>query len=90
MQHDNLLEQNLIRLIEPFSKVEIAHVTELIKLPAVRVEAKCAELLAGRPPRPLRRLSEMILDNKLQGTLDQGAGVVVIYGGAQSDVRSFN
>lgn len=71
--YDKMLEQNLTRIIEPYSKVEVAHIADTIKLPIPNVEFK---------------LSQMILDRKLAGVLDQGAGLLVIFDSVEED-RAF-
>lgn len=62
--YENLLEQNLLRIIEPYSCVDIPFIAKKIDLEISKVEKK---------------LSQMILDEKLKGTIDQNTNTVQIF-----------
>merc|ERR1711992_7646 len=62
--YNSMLEQNLCRIIEPYSKVQVDYVASKIGLPKTEVEKK---------------LSQMILDKKFLGILDRETGVLVIF-----------
>jgi len=61
---DTMFEQNLKKIIEPFSCVEIQHVASLMEMDIMVVEKK---------------LSQMILDKKIHGILDQGADTLIMH-----------
>jgi 26S proteasome regulatory subunit N6 len=67
---EQLLESNLIRIMEPYSCVELNHIAALMDLPLPVVE---------------RKLSQMILDGKFQGILDQGKGQLIIFEEGEKD-----
>jgi 26S proteasome regulatory subunit N6 len=62
--YNNLLEDNLKKIILPYSEVQIDFVAKQIDLPVQRI---------------LRKLSEMILDEKINGTLDQGRNCLILF-----------
>jgi len=68
--YDTMLQNNLCRIVEPYSSIEIDHVAKLIKLDREVVENK---------------LSQMILDKNLLGILDQGAGCLEIFEESNDD-----
>ena len=57
--------------MEPFSRVEVKHIGDIMHLPVAVVEKK---------------LSQMILDGKFQGIIDQGKGQLVVYEESEKDM----
>lgn len=68
--YDAMLEHNLIKVIEPFSRVEIDHIAKLVGLDTQQVE---------------RKLSQMILDKVIMGVLDQGERCLIVYEETERD-----
>jgi len=68
--YDTLLEQHLLRIVEPYSVVEISYVAQLVGQQQQVVESK---------------LSQMILDKVLNGVLDQGRGCLILYTESEKD-----
>lgn len=62
--YDILLEENLFKIIEPYSRVQIDHIAKTINLTVEQVQKK---------------LSELILDKKIEGTLDQGNSCLILF-----------
>lgn len=64
------MQENICRLIEPYSTVDTAHIASLMSLPQPKIEEK---------------LSQMILDKKFRGILDAGAGCLIVYEDQKAD-----
>ncbi|KAI9068761.1 PCI-domain-containing protein [Trametes sanguinea] len=68
--YDTLLEQNLLRIVEPYSVVEIEYIAQQVGQDRQAVELK---------------LSQMILDKVFHGVLDQGRGCLLIFEQPEAD-----
>lgn len=69
--YNSLLEDNLCKIILPYSEVQIDFIAQQIGLELLVVQAK---------------LSEMILDKKIDGTLDQGRGCLIVFEEIEANV----
>jgi 26S proteasome regulatory subunit N6 len=61
---DSLEEQHLLRIVKPYSAVELSRIAELIQLDVEQVESK---------------LVQMILDQKLKASINQADGILNIF-----------
>jgi len=68
--YDTLLEQNLLRIVEPYSTIEIEYVAQQVGQGRQQVEIK---------------LSQMILDKVFHGVLDQGRGCLLVFDSPEAD-----
>jgi 26S proteasome regulatory subunit N6 len=71
---EQLLESNLLRIVEPYSCVQIDFVAAQIELLVAVTE---------------RKLSQMILDGILKGILDQGQGQLIVYDDDDNDAKLY-
>ena len=62
--YDRLLEKNLFKIIESYTRVDLSYICKKLSLGQDVIE---------------RKLSEMILDKKITGTLDQSKGCLIVY-----------
>lgn len=77
--YDTLLEQNLLRIVEPYSVVEVEYVAKVVGQERQAVELKYDPYHEQNLLLSHDRLSQMILDKILHGVLDQGRGCLILY-----------
>lgn len=61
---DALLERHLLKIIEPYQRVQIGYLAELLRMDADTIES---------------RVSQMILDKKLNGIVDQQHNCLIVF-----------
>ncbi|KAJ1613132.1 26S proteasome regulatory subunit Rpn6-like and PINT domain-containing protein [Cryptosporidium canis] len=62
--YENLMEQNILRILESYSHIEISQLAIFLNLPYERVHSK---------------IIDMILNKTIQGNIDQRSGVLTIF-----------
>ena len=62
--YDGLLEKHLLRIIQPYQRVQLGYLAELLLMDVAIVEA---------------RISQMILDKKLSGIVDQQHSCLIVF-----------
>lgn len=81
----------MLRIVEPYSVVEIEYIAEQLGQGWQEVETK---RVYPQPPvnqlDVVDRLSQMILDKVLDGVLDQGRGCLILFNKAESDVSALS
>lgn len=68
--YDILLTKNLIKIIKPFDCIEVQHISNLIGMPYTDIELK---------------ISQLILDGKIVGKLNQDLGYLYIFDNSKED-----
>jgi 26S proteasome regulatory subunit N6 len=80
--YDTMLEQNLCRIIEPYSRVQVFSRQNIWVLDFywcfIQVDY-ISKTIALSMSQVEKKLSQMILDKKFHGILDQGEGVLVVF-----------
>lgn len=73
--YENLLQKNLLKLVEPYSHVQLSFLSDQLKLPTSIIQTK---------------LSLMILNKDLSGMIDQGSGSLIVLDEFSRDVNNSN
>lgn len=71
--YDSLLERHLLKIIEPYQRVQISYLAELLKLDPELVES---------------RVSQMILDKKLLGIVDQQQNCLIVFEAQEQNAKT--
>ncbi|EKE42291.1 proteasome regulatory subunit, putative [Entamoeba nuttalli P19] len=62
--YDALVQENIARVLEPYSSIELSHVSKLVGMEVHAVE---------------KVISIMILEEKINGIIDQNNGILILY-----------
>ena len=64
MLYNELLQENICRILEPYSCIELEHIAKMIKLDVKQIE---------------KIIRLMIIEDKINGIIDQNRGILILY-----------